>query len=203
MSRVRETKSGIMGVLTEKELYARQEILFEEYCKELNIEALTLIDMIAKDILPSVREYTASLAESIEVKESVLGKDVCSSDIRSLKEIMELSEKLACKTADLRAISATEPSYKTGDPVSAMFCSDIIAAMSDIREYADKLELMLSSARPAITVKPSVYFRSPASFISISTLTTVFRQPVQALSSRTILKESATPSIFVSHGYSA
>jgi len=132
-----------MGVLTEKELYARQEILFEEYCKELNIEALTLIDMIAKDILPSVREYTASLAESIEVKESVLGKDVCSSDIRSLKEIMELSEKLACKTADLRAISATEPSYKTGDPVSAMFCSDIIAAMSDIREYADKLELMM------------------------------------------------------------
>ena len=64
------------GIFSEAEIRARQVILYEEYAKTINIEALTLLDMIHKEILPAVSRYTGELAESAAAKNQLLGSDV-------------------------------------------------------------------------------------------------------------------------------
>ena len=58
-------------VFSEKELHARFDILLENYTKVINIEALTMIDMAKKSIIPAVSKYTRELAEGIAVKQSL------------------------------------------------------------------------------------------------------------------------------------
>ncbi len=53
------------GIFTKAELESREEILYETYSKTLNIEALTMIDMMKKQILPAVFKYTKSLADTV------------------------------------------------------------------------------------------------------------------------------------------
>ena len=54
------------GVFSESELFSRAEIKYETYNKALNIEALTMIDMAVKQILPAVIKYTGTLSQIIE-----------------------------------------------------------------------------------------------------------------------------------------
>ena len=48
------------GIFTRVELESREEIIYETYAKTINIEALTMIDMAGKDIIPAVAAYTES-----------------------------------------------------------------------------------------------------------------------------------------------
>lgn len=62
------------GIFTRVELESREEIIYETYAKTINIEALTMIDMASKDILPAVAAYTGELANTvIAVKEAGAG----------------------------------------------------------------------------------------------------------------------------------
>ena len=58
-------------VFSEKELHARFDIMLENYTKVINIEALTMIDMAKKSIIPAVSKYTKELADAIFVKQSL------------------------------------------------------------------------------------------------------------------------------------
>jgi len=59
------------GIFTKAELESREEVLYETYAKTINIEALTMIDMASKQIIPAVIKYTKSLADTvIAVKEA-------------------------------------------------------------------------------------------------------------------------------------
>ncbi len=57
-------------VFTRAELEARQEIYFQNYCKTLNIEALTVIDMVNKDILPAISSYAGKVCSTAAIKKS-------------------------------------------------------------------------------------------------------------------------------------
>ena len=59
------------GIFTKAELESREEVLYEIYAKTINIEALTMIDMASKEIIPAVIKYSKSLADSVlAVKEA-------------------------------------------------------------------------------------------------------------------------------------
>ena len=59
------------GIFTRVELESREEIIYETYAKTINIEALTMIDMAGKDIIPAVAAYTGELANTVvTVKEA-------------------------------------------------------------------------------------------------------------------------------------
>ena len=53
------------GIFTEAELRSRAEVLYETYAKTINIEALTMVDMANKQIIPAVIKYTTGLADSL------------------------------------------------------------------------------------------------------------------------------------------
>jgi glutamine synthetase len=52
-------------IFTKPELESSEEVLFETYVKTINIEALTMIDMASKSILPAVMKYTRELADTV------------------------------------------------------------------------------------------------------------------------------------------
>ena len=59
------------GIYTEAELHSRQEIMLEEYSKEIHIEALTMLDMVRRDILPALSEFTRRLGDGAQVKKAL------------------------------------------------------------------------------------------------------------------------------------
>lgn len=54
------------GVFTEEEIRSRKDILIENYCKLIHIEANTMLDMAQKDILPAVTSYENELVETVQ-----------------------------------------------------------------------------------------------------------------------------------------
>ena len=66
------------GVFTESEMKSRYEILLENYCKVIHIEALTMLDMAKRDILPSISAYVRELCDAALAKRSFLATADCS-----------------------------------------------------------------------------------------------------------------------------
>ena len=62
------------GVLNRTELYCRSDVALENYCKIVHIEALTLIEMLKRDVIPAISEYSLFLCNTAEQKVKLLGK---------------------------------------------------------------------------------------------------------------------------------
>ena len=127
------------NVFTETEMRSRLEILYETYSKTVNIEALTMIDMMKKQIIPAVSDYTAFLAGNIAAKKAVsesINTDVESELLTKLSD--ELSE-LYKKEKVLEEAEAKENSVDAYE--TAVYYRDkVFGAMQDLRETVDKIE---------------------------------------------------------------
>ena len=88
-------------VFSEVEIHSRYELLLEGYCKQINIEALTMIEMARKEIYPASAAYVKALADSATAK-SALGLDISEdSDVLLVKKIASLQNNFSKKTAAL------------------------------------------------------------------------------------------------------
>ena len=102
------------GILTKKELESRAEIRYENYSKTINIEALTMLDMVGREILPASMEYQASLADGIgklanvgvdsPIQKSILADmNVNVSEmyqlVNALSDCLEENSKISCAKA--------------------------------------------------------------------------------------------------------
>ena len=128
-------------IFTKAELESRVEILYETYAKTINIEALTMIDMASKQILPAVISYTKELAEAVvfvmkagldaSVQRDLLEKVNC-----ELKEMQKALAKLQTAEAKARAM-------KPGKEQAFFYKDEVKKAMEELRVPADKLEVMV------------------------------------------------------------
>ena len=129
------------GIFTKAELESREEVLYEIYSKTINIEALTMIDMAKKKILPAVIRYTKSLADTvIAVKEAGADASVQS------ELLVEVSAQLAAAKAGLTKVEAavSEASAIECPKTLAFFFKDTVKeAMGELREPVDALELLV------------------------------------------------------------
>lgn len=101
-------------IFTKVELESREEIIYETYAKTINIEALTMIDMAGKQIIPAVVKYTKMLADTANaVKEA--GADA-SMQVELLKAV---SEKLVAMQAALTELKKVEAQASAMDDVKA------------------------------------------------------------------------------------
>lgn len=129
------------GIFTEKELASREEIIYETYAKTINIEALTMIDMAGKQIIPAVIGYTKSLADTINAVKAA-GCDA-SMQIELLKETSALLCEMKDALASLKQAEA-EASAMTDVREQAFFYKDtIMKIMEQLRAPADKLEMIV------------------------------------------------------------
>jgi len=132
-------------VFTEHEMHSRYEILLENYSKTINIEALVMIDMVNKQVVPAVLEYEKDLAETVIRKKAVSADIDTSLEENLLRRISGLSaalriglEKLTNKTASVREITDTLQLAKA-------YRERVFAAMSELRQTVDELETLVSS----------------------------------------------------------
>ena len=134
------------GIFSEAEIRARQVILYEEYAKTLNIEALTLLDMIHKEILPAVSRYTGELAESAAAKNQLLGSDVSKREEALISRLSSLSGELHSKTLELSSLLSEAESLQNED--AAKSPADAAAALA--RHYRDQVVPMMESVRVTV-----------------------------------------------------
>ncbi len=131
-------------VLNKIELHSRAEITYENYIKVINIEARTMIDMTAKQIIPAVIKFTSSLAKSIQLVKSA----VSTADVSVQSELLtKVSTKLAEMDAALKALeSANEKAAAFEGSIedqAALYRDTVFVAMSELRIPADELEMMV------------------------------------------------------------
>jgi glutamine synthetase len=132
-------------VLTETELKARHEVRLENYCKVVNIEALTMLDMARKDILPAMSSYSAELASDAAAKTALLGDADCSYEKESVKSLCALigaTHRGVKKLEDdlLAAKSVTAPKA-----LADVYKSTILDDMRALRISVDEMETLASS----------------------------------------------------------
>ena len=132
-------------VLTETELKARHEVRLENYCKVVNIEALTMLDMARKDILPAMSSYSAELASDAAAKTALLGDADCSYEKESVKSLCALigaTHRGVKKLEDdlLAAKSVTAP-----EALADVYKSTILDDMRALRILVDEMETLASA----------------------------------------------------------
>ena len=132
------------NIYSETEIESRCEILLENYCKIINIEALTMVDMINKEIMPAVMRYSKDLADSAAAKKAVCPTLSCKAECALAETVSSLTDKLYDKTGELS--DAIEKAHGVKDiEKRALFCRDkVLLAMREARSTADELETKVS-----------------------------------------------------------
>ncbi len=131
-------------VFSRQEVCSRYEILLENYSKTINIEALTMLDMVKKYVIPAVICYEKELAELLSSKK-VLGKAVSTVlEEHLLDKLSTLAESLFTRLEKLEKQVLSVRSIK-GKLEHARASHDLVlAAMNELRETVDELETIVS-----------------------------------------------------------
>jgi glutamine synthetase len=129
------------GIFTKTELESREEILYETYVKTINIEALTMIDMARKQIIPTAVRYSKSLADTvIALKEAGADTSVSSglltevtAQVAGVKSALVKLEAALGKTGDISSQKDLAFYYK----------DEVRVIMEALRTPADALEMLV------------------------------------------------------------
>ncbi|MDD3404615.1 MAG: glutamine synthetase III [Hespellia sp.] len=132
---------GRFNVFTKDELESRAEIKFENYAKAINIEALAMADIAAKQIIPAVMNYTKTLADTvIAVKEAGADAKV---QADTLKEVSKLLADAKKALINLQKVTKTAAGKEEGQK-QATYCHEAVCpAMAKLRAPIDELEMII------------------------------------------------------------
>ena len=129
-------------VYSETEMRARYEILSENYCKIINIEALTMIDMAKKDILPAVSKYSHELSDTVIAK-AACGDIDASYEKELLAKVSKLNTAAYKKTEKLEQAVLKAKEISETQELSMYYKDAVFAAMSELRITVDELETVV------------------------------------------------------------
>ena len=130
-------------IFTKAELESRAEVLYETYAKAINIEALTMIDMAGKQLIPSVISYTTELANSVSaVRDACPEADVSAQTELLLETSSLLAESKKALTA-LKSVTAEAAAMEEGEGQARAYHDRVMPAMSALRAPLDKLEMIV------------------------------------------------------------
>ena len=129
-------------IFTETEMRSRHEIHMESYCKVTSIEALTMLDMAKKEILPAVMRYKRELAESAAAAKAM--ELPCEAETSLAREIAAESDKLYGAIRVLDAAIAKSRAIEVTETQMYYIRDELIPAMNAVRASADALELVVA-----------------------------------------------------------
>ena len=129
-------------VYTKTELASRTEILLENYYKVINIEALTMLDMSKKLILPAAIEYTKLICETIVAKNTAGIDSTLETKLANELSAITSSLGLAINTLDEKRIASKEHE-DTVEGLARYYREEVFVAMQSLRAVADELEMAM------------------------------------------------------------
>lgn len=137
-------------VFTEHEIHSRYDILLENYSKTINIEALTMIDMVSKQVLPGVLEYQNELAELVIRKRKVSSEISTAPEEKLLNRISKLCECLEKRLEHLSQETIAVRDISDSLELAKAYRERVYNAMSELRLVVDELEMITSGKRWSI-----------------------------------------------------
>ena len=131
-------------IFSESELQSRCKILLSNYCKTVNIEGLTMVDMVRKNYLPTIEGYLYSLAKTVTMMKSVSNNVKCNYEITTMERLSELTdyilESVIVLEKALNDLKSKEDIFKKSEAVR----DDVIPKMDILRKYVDEAEMLSS-----------------------------------------------------------
>ena len=131
-------------VFSKTEIQSRCEIMLENYVKTVNIEGLTMVDMVRKNYLPAIERYLYRLSQTTVLMRQVSPSVKCKYEVSTMERLSELTDEI------MDAVIALEKNladFKTIDDIfkSSAFVRDtLIPSMDVLRKYVDEAEMLTS-----------------------------------------------------------
>ena len=132
-------------VYTAAELEARCEILMENYCKVVRIEALTMVDMVQKDILPAVEAYSAAVSGAAATKLALDTDTPCNYEKKLVKKLSALADQMDDKAEKLSLAIVKLKMVDGIEEESATIRDEILPRMNELRVAADEAETVTAA----------------------------------------------------------
>ena len=134
-------------VFSETELRARCEIVLDHYAKEVRIEALTLLDMLRKDVLPAVSRFTGALSATAHEKKKLCGESACRYEKTAAVELSARAAKLWDGAEKLeKAVRRIDDGRLSTESAVEICRGEILPEMETLREISDGAELIMDRA---------------------------------------------------------
>ena len=132
------------GIYTAEEVHSRCEILLDNYCKVLHIEALTMLEMSKKEIIPAVSTYLKDMSTAAASIKAVVPDADCFMQESIIAKAAALSGSLYKKTEALSAaVLATKEHEENIEDRAQYYKNSIFPGMQELRAVADELETMV------------------------------------------------------------
>ena len=128
------------GVLTKVEMESRYEVEMEHYSKIINIEALTMLEMARKQLLPAVNSYMSEVANTAASKLAVSETISVRSETKTLQKLSADADAMSDAIDTLQAAVDAAKTLPTETEKAVAFHSDVIPAMDALRAAADDAE---------------------------------------------------------------
>ena len=131
-------------VFTKTELESRCEIMLENYNKTVNIEGLTMVDMVRKSYLPAIEHYLQRLARTTSLMKSVSANVKCNYEISTMERLSELTDYILERVRDLEEALENIKDMDDVVKVSEAIRDDVLPKMEHLRKHVDEAEMLTS-----------------------------------------------------------
>lgn len=132
------------GVYTREEAKARADIRLENYTKIINIEALTMIEMAKRDVIPAVSDFVADLCQNVAAKRAVCEEIPYNTEKNLIARLSKLNDAASAAVekleSDLKAIDKEQVV-----PAAKAMAHTVIPDMDALRKAVDEMETLVSS----------------------------------------------------------
>ena len=132
-------------VFTEKEIESRCEIMLENYCKQVRIEANAMMDMSLRQILPAITSYADKLSETVSSKKAVNASLACSYESDVISKLSVLADQIYTRSGELEKAIIALGSCEDIIAESAAIRDTLLPKMGELRAAADEAETLVSS----------------------------------------------------------
>ena len=134
------------GVYTEAELKSRYEIMLDNYCKAIIIEANTMVDMAKTQIAPAVEAYSADIATAAAAKKAIDCALACGYETDIVRKLSALTERIATKADELENSVLSLDKAEDIGAESVMIRDSVLNLMSQLRLACDEAETLTAKS---------------------------------------------------------
>ena len=131
-------------ILSKKELLSRYEVTLDNYSKTLNIEALTMLDMVHKKIIPGAIEYMNVISDNILKVSAAVDGIECNTQKKLLSQLAHLVDCISVSGEKLHSSVEKANSLTSSKEQAEVFRDEVIKYMEDLRVHIDSLELIVA-----------------------------------------------------------
>ena len=133
------------GVFSRSEMASRYEIMMENYIKTIHIEALTLTDMVLRQVLPALSRFGSILAKAASQKQSLVPSLGNSYESELVRRLGLLSDSIFSEVESLKALVLEAQMLDESKTAARFYGQHVLPSMASIRSLCDESELLVEA----------------------------------------------------------